>query len=490
MDCFFLQFYKHGLAYRAKAPANWCPSCATVLANEQVVEGTCERCHTAVIRRELEQWFFRITKYADELLEMSQIQWPERIKTMQRNWIGKSHGAEIVFRAENGAPMPLSPTRPDTVYGVTFMVMAPEHPLVAQLTTPDLRAEVEAYVEMTRRESEIERLSTEKEKSGVFTGAYAINPLNDERVPICIADYVLLSYGTGVVMGVPAHDERDFEFAQQRGIPIPVVIAPPGWQGEPLAAAYIGPGTMVNSGPFNGLVSFAKYQVGDWTPELAREYGLPERVHREGKQAVIEYLAQRGSGGPKVSYRLRDWLISRQRYWGAPIPMIYCQQCGIVPVPEKQLPVLLPEDAEFKPTGESPLKYNEKFVNTTCPKCGGKAKRETDTIDGFLDNSWYYFRYCSPHDDKAAFGKEAVNYWMPIDLYTGGAEHAVGHLMYSRFICKVARDIGLIDFGEPFTRLFNQGVITREHKKVSKRSNPVNPDEYVSTLGADCMRVY
>ena len=467
---FFLKLYEHDLAYRRKAPVNWCPSCQTVLANEQVVDEACERCGTSATHRDLEQWLFRTTRYAEELMQHDGIDWPERIKTMQRNWVGKSTGAEISFALNlpgvEEKEIKIFTTRPDTTYGVTFMVLAPEHPLVAKLTTPDRRAEVEEYVARTRRQTEIERTSTEKEKDGVFTGAYVINRLNGEKVPVWIADYVLASYGTGAVMAVPAHDERDFAFAKKYNLPIRVVISPPAWNGDALKEAYTDAGAMVNSAQFNGTHS------------------------QQGIVAVADYLAERGWGGRTTTYKLRDWNISRQRYWGAPIPMVYCDKCGIVPVPEKDLPVLLPEDAEFKPTGESPLKYNEKFVNTTCPKCGGKAKRETDTIDGFLDNSWYFFRYCSPHDSKAAFSKEAIKYWMPIDLYTGGAEHAVGHLMYSRFITKAARDMGLIGFGEPFARLFNQGIITRDHRKMSKRGNAVNPDEYVSVQGADCMRVY
>ncbi|MEK7354385.1 MAG: leucine--tRNA ligase [Chloroflexota bacterium] len=467
---FFLKLYEHDLAYRRKAPVNWCPSCQTVLANEQVVDEACERCGTTATHRDLEQWLFRTTRYADELMQHEGIDWPERIKIMQRNWVGKSTGAEISFALDHPGieekEIRIFTTRPDTTYGVTFMVLAPEHPLVAKLTTPDRKAEVEEYVARSRRQTEIERTSTDREKDGVFTGAYVINRLNGEKVPVWIADYVLASYGTGAVMAVPAHDERDFAFAKKYNLPIRVVISPPDWQGGQLKEAYTEEGFMVNSAQFNGTPS------------------------QKGIGAVADFLAEKGWGGRTTTYKLHDWIISRQRYWGAPIPMIYCDKCGIVPVPEKDLPVLLPEDAEFKPTGESPLKYNEKFVNTTCPKCGGKARRETDTIDGFLDNSWYYFRYCSPHDNKAAFNKESIKYWMPIDLYTGGAEHAVGHLMYSRFICKVARDIGLIDFGEPFTRLFNQGIITREHRKMSKRGNAVNPDEYVSKLGADTMRVY
>ncbi|MBI2849688.1 MAG: leucine--tRNA ligase [Chloroflexi bacterium] len=468
---FFLKLYERDLAYRAKAPVNWCPSCQTVLANEQVVDGACERCGTPATHKDLEQWLFRITRYADELMQHEGIDWPERIKIMQRNWVGKSTGAYISFGLDHPGveekEIRIFTTRPDTTFGVTFMVLAPEHPLVAKLTTPDRRAEVEIYVERSRRQTEIERLSTEKEKDGVFTGAYVTNRLNGEKVPVWIADYVLASYGTGAVMAVPAHDERDFAFAKKYDLPIRLVIAPPGWQGEELKEAYIEEGVMVNSAQFNGTPS------------------------QHGIGAVSDFLAEKGWGGRAVTYRLRDWIISRQRYWGAPIPMIYCEKCGTVPVPEKDLPVMLPEDAEFKPTGESPLKYNEKFINTTCPKCGGPAKRETDTIDGFLDNSWYYFRYCSPQESKAPFDKQAVKYWMPIDLYTGGAEHAVGHLMYSRFISKVARDIGLVDFDEPFARLFNQGIIIREHQKMSKsKGNVINPDEYVAKLGADTMRVY
>src|SRR4030043_530027 len=352
---FFLKLYRAGLAYRAKAPVNWCPNCKTVLANEQVVgEGVCERCDTPVIRRDLEQWFFRITKYADELLDFNGIDWPERIKIMQRNWIGKSQGTEISFGLDypgvEEKEIRVFTTRPDTVFGVTFMVLAPEHPLVEKLTTPEQKAAVEDYINKTRRLSEIERLSTEKEKDGVFIGAYCVNRLNGKKVPIWIADYVLASYGTGAVMAVPAHDERDFAFAKKYNLPIPVVISPPEWDGKPLEAAYIEQGTMVNSGEFDGMPS------------------------QQGIDRVSDYIKEKGWGGKTGSYRLRDWLISRQRYWGAPIPIVYCKKCGELPVPEKDLPVLLPEDAEFKPTGESPLKYNAGFVNTTCPKCGVAGK--------------------------------------------------------------------------------------------------------------------
>jgi leucyl-tRNA synthetase len=469
---FFLKLYEAGLAYRAKAPVNWCPNCQTVLANEQVVgEGICERCETPVVRRDLEQWFFRITRYADELLEFDGIDWPERIKIMQRNWIGRSQGTEISFGLDHPGlaekEIRVFTTRPDTAFGVTFMVLAPEHPLVAKLTSPEKKAEVEAYILKSRRQSEIERLSTEKEKDGVFTGAYCINRLNGTKVPIWIADYVLLSYGTGAVMAVPAHDERDFAFAKKYQLPIPVVISPPDWKGGELGAAYTEPGTMVNSGQFDGLPS------------------------EKGIAAVSAYLEEKGWGQLTVSYKVRDWLISRQRYWGAPIPMIYCGKCGVVPVPERDLPVLLPEDAEFRPTGESPLKYNEKFVNTTCPKCGSPAQRETDTMDSFVCSSWYFLRYLSPHYDAAAFDPEKAKLWLPVDFYTGGAEHAVMHLLYVRFFIKAIRDIGLIDFGEPFIKLFNQGHIISGHQKMSKsRGNVVNPDAYVAELGADAVRAY
>ncbi len=469
---FFLKLYEAGLAYRAKAPVNWCPNCQTVLANEQVVgEGVCERCNTPVIRRDLEQWFFRITKYADKLMDFDGIDWPERIKIMQRNWIGRSQGTEISFGLDipgvDEKEIRVFTTRPDTVYGVTFMVLAPEHPLVMKLTTQDRKADVENYIARSRRQSEIERLSTEKEKDGVFTGSYCINRLNGAKVPIWIADYVLLSYGTGAVMAVPAHDERDFAFAKKYDLPVPVVIAPPEWDGGELEAAYTGPGTMVNSDRFNGLPS------------------------QDGIDAVSAYLEEKGWGKRTVSYKIRDWLISRQRYWGAPIPMVFCDKCGIVPVPEKDLPVLLPEDAEFKPTGESPLKYNEKFVNTTCPKCGSPARRETDTMDTFVCSSWYYLRYCSPHDDAAAFDDKKVKLWCPVDFYTGGAEHAVMHLLYVRFFTKAIHDMGLVDFDEPFKKLFNQGtIIAGKHKMSKSRGNVVNPDDYVAELGADTVRTY
>jgi leucyl-tRNA synthetase len=468
---FFTKLYEAGLAYHGTAPVNWCPKCQVVLANEQVENGKCWRCETDVVKRDLAQWLIRITKYADELLEMDSLDWPERIKLMQTNWIGKSYGTEISFGLDipgiDAKEIKIFTTRPDTVYGVTFMALAPEHPLVEKLTTPDKKAEVAEYIKKTRKLTEIERLSTEKEKDGVFTGAYCINRLNGKKVPIFIADYVLGSYGTGAVMAVPAHDERDFAFAQKYNLPIPVVISPPDWDGKPLEAAYTEVGKMVNSAHFDGTSS------------------------DEGIVGVSKYLEEKGWGKRTISYKIRDWLISRQRYWGAPIPMIHCPKCGIVPVPEKDLPVLLPEDAEFRPTGESPLKYNEKFVNTTCPKCGGAAKRETDTIDGFMCSCWYFLRYASPHENDRAFDPALVKKWLPVDFYAGGAEHAVMHLLYSRFFTKAIRDMGLIDFGEPFLKLFNQGIILKDSQKMSKsKGNVVNPDEYAATLGVDTVRAY
>ena len=468
---FFLKLWQAGLAYRAKAPVNWCPNCQAVLANEQVVNGECWRCDTPVIRRDLEQWFFRITKYADELMQHDGLDWPERIKTMQANWVGRSDGTEISFVIDchgvEEKEIRIFTTRPDTIFGVTFMVLAPEHPLVQKLTTSEHRHEVESYIDKTRRFSEIERLSTERTKDGVFTGTYAVNRLNGEKVPIWIADYVLLSYGTGAVMAVPAHDERDFAFANKYQLPIKVVVAHPQWNNDILAAAYIGHGIMVNSGHFDGIESTS------------------------AKTTISEYIEQQGWGKRTVSYKLRDWLVSRQRYWGAPIPAIYCDNCGIVPVPEKDLPVLLPDDVEFKSTGESPLKYNQRFLDTTCPCCKGHARRETDTMDTFMCSSWYFMRYTSPHFTMEAFDQEMVNKWMPTDIYTGGAEHAVMHLFYSRFFVKALRDMGFVDFGEPFKRLFNQGTVTHEHQKMSKsKGNVVNPDKYVSELGADTVRAY
>jgi len=469
---FFLKFYHAGLAYRAKAPVNWCPKCQTVLANEQVVgEGVCERCGTQVSKKELEQWFFRITKYADDLLDHGHLDWPERIKIMQKNWVGKSEGAEISFRLEDEGigqkEIRVFTTRPDTIFGVTFFLLAPEHPLVSQLTRPERKAEVDKYIAWCRRQTEYERLAVGREKTGAFLGSYVINPVNEERVPIWIADYVLPTYGTGAVMAVPAHDERDLEFARRFELPVQIVIAPPGGTGEQSKEAYAGAGTMVNSGRFSGLSS------------------------EKGYEAICALLEEKGWGKRTVVYRLRDWLISRQRYWGAPIPIIYCDRCGTVPVPEKDLPVLLPPDAEFKPTGESPLKYCQSFVNTACPRCSEPARRETDTMDTFMCSSWYFLKYTSPKSRSASFNATKVKYWMPVDLYTGGAEHAVMHLFYARFFIKALKDMGLVDFNEPFVRLFNQGIIVYRGDKMSKsRGNVIAPDEYVAKLGADAVRGY
>ena len=470
---FFLKMYEQGLAYRASAPVNWCPTCQTVLANEQVVDGKCERTGDVVIRREMDQWFFRITDYADELLDFSGVvDWPERIRTMQTNWIGRSEGVDISFDiSEYGLDereITTFTTRIDTIFGVTFAVLAPEHPLVERLTTPEQRDAVQAYVASAREATEIDRLSVEREKTGVFSGAYAVNPLNGDHMPVWVGDYVLLTYGTGAVMGVPAHDARDFDFALKYGLEIRVVVAPPDWNGAPLREAWLEKrGTQVNSGRFNGM------------------------PNAEGYEAIADHVEQQGWGKRTVGYRMRDWLISRQRYWGTPIPIVYCDACGAQPVPYDHLPVVLPDDAEFKPTGESPLRYHDGFLHTTCPACGGPATRETDTMDTFVDSSWYFLRYVSPDFGDGPFDPARVGSWNPVDQYTGGAEHAVMHLLYARFFTKVVRDLGLIDFGEPFLRLFNQGTVLSGHMKMSKsRGNVIAPDEYVHDLGADVVRLY
>ena len=470
---FFLKLYQRGLAYRGQAPVVWCPSCQTVLANEQVVNGACERCGTTITRRDLEQWFFKITDYAERLLDFSGLaDWPDKILTMQTNWIGRSEGVEISFDISHlnvsKKEIRTFTTRIDTIFGVTFLVLAPEHPLVAELTAEDRRSAVEAYVSQARQTSEIDRLSTETEKTGEFLGSYAVNRLNGERVLIYISDYALMTYGTGAVMGVPAHDARDFVFARKYGLPIRIVVAPLSWDGSELTQAYLGDGFMTNSGRYEGM------------------------TNEEGMDAISDDIERYGWGRRTVSYRLRDWLISRQRYWGTPIPMVYCDQCGVVAVPEDQLPVLLPSDAEFKPTGESPLASNQKFVNTDCPQCGGPARRETDTMDTFMDSSWYMMRYINPNYDGGPVDPVAAKHWLPVGQYTGGAEHAVMHLLYSRFFIKGLHDLGLVEFEEPFLRLYNQGVILGEdHEKMSKsRGNVVNPDEVVTQLGADAVRCF
>lgn len=468
----FLQLLKHDLAYKKEAAVWWCPNDQTVLANEQVLDGKCERCGAVVAKRDLEQWFFRITRYADELLDFSKLEWPEQVQTMQRNWIGRSEGAELRFGLEvpgvDAGEIRVFTTRPDTVYGVTFFVLAPEHPLVERITTPEQRAAVRAYVEATSRETEIDRMSTEREKTGVFTGAHVINKFSGDRVPVWIADYVLLTYGTGAVMGVPAHDQRDFEFAKKYELNIVPVFQHPDWDGGELTQALGHGGRMINSGPFNGTSD------------------------DEAIGAVTRYAEEHGFGAGTVSYRLRDWLISRQRMWGAPIPIIYCEDHGAVPVPEHDLPVLLPDDAEFRPTGESPLTYHEGFLHTTCPVCGKPARRETDTMDTFMCSSWYQMRYIDPHNSERPFSREQARRWLPVDQYTGGAEHAVMHLLYTRFFTKAARDMGVIEFDEPMKRLFNQGqILGPDGQRMSKsRGNVIAPDDQVERWGADTFRAY
>lgn len=468
---FFLQMFKRGLAYKKMQAVDWCPKDQTVLAREQVVgpERLCERCDTPVVKKDLEQWFLKITAYAEELLDFSGIDWPEKVKTLQQNWIGRSEGVQFTMKVGGTEDsFDVFTTRHDTVYGMTFAVLAPEHPLVDKITTPEQRAAVDQYVFKTRRETEIDRLSTEKVRDGVFTGAYAINPMSGGRVPIWIADYVLMTYGTGAIMGVPAHDERDFDFARKYRLDIPIVIAPLNWDGSPLSEAYTGQGTMVNSAEFNGLDS------------------------ETAKGNIADYMERNGIGKRTVNYRLRDWLISRQRYWGTPIPIIYCPEHGIVPVPEDKLPVVLPiEGVEFNPTGQSPLTYHADFPHTVCPICGKPSRRETDTMDTFVDSSWYWFDYLDPYNTDRPVNQKLTKLWTPVDQYTGGVEHAVMHLLYSRFWTKVMRDVGLIEYGEPFKRLFNQGTILTQGMRMSKsRGNVVAPDPYVQSLGADTVRMY
>jgi len=587
-EWFFLKFFEAGIAYRATAPVDFCPQCNTTLAREQVwgEDRHCERCHTPVIKKDLEQWFFRITDYADELLDFSQVDWPERVKAMQTNWIGRSEGADVVFKSEEGDDIVVFTTRPDTLWGATFMVLAPEHPLVAKLMATERRAEVEAYVAQAERQSEIERLSQEKEKSGVFIGAYAVNPVNGTRIPIWIADYVMMTYGTGAIMAVPAHDERDFAFALKFGLPIiPVIDRPDG-----LTKSYV-PAGSADDGLAEALqqarFSFEQDEAGlyvtlpadqaDRYAELVREHlqpgcwsevvggrwffifedGLVEfdseeadrqivarcqaledgtieyrtvmemmwslpfyrdlLFHHEygtminsnefsgtpgdvAKQKVTEWLTEQGKGEFQVNYHLHDWLISRQRMWGAPIPIVYCDHCGTVPVPYEDLPVLLPEDAKFRPTGESPLKFHEGFLRTTCPRCGGPATRETDTMDTFMCSSWYHYAYLSPyyrqgepaHADSTPIDPQEAAYWLPVDVYTGGIEHATMHLIYTRFFTKVMRDLGIVDLDEPMTVLRNQGIILGEDgEKMSKsRGNVIAPDDLVARYGADTVRGY
>lgn len=469
----FLLFYKHGLAYKKKSPVNWCPSCETVLANEQVVNGGCWRCGSEVSTRELEQWFLKITDYADRLLEdISLLEgWPQRVKIMQENWIGRSYGTDITFKVkETGEDLTVFTTRPDTLFGVTYMVLAPEHPLIDKLIAgKPQEEEIRKFIREMQRESEITRTSAETEKVGLFTGGTAINPANGEEIPILVGNYVLMSYGTGAVMGVPAHDQRDFLLAQRYNIPVRVVVNSPerDLTTGPLTEAYEESGILVNSGEFNGMDSV------------------------KAKDAITEWLRERGKGGFRVRYRLRDWLISRQRYWGTPIPVIYCPECGALPVPEEDLPVLLPSGIKLTGAQQSPLAECREFVETTCPSCGGKARRETDTMDTFFCSSWYYMRYADPRQDKRPFMKEKVDYWLPVDQYIGGIEHAVLHLLYSRFFTKFLQDRGLVAASEPFQRLLAQGMVYKDGAKMSKsKGNVVSPDEIIQRYGADTGRLF
>ncbi len=470
---FFNQFYTHDLAYQKESPVDFCPHCNTTLAREQVQgeDRHCERCNTPVIKKNLTQWFFRTTRYADELLDFSDIDWPEQVQTLQTNWINRSEGASVVFETETGDAIEVFTTRPDTLWGATFMVLAPEHSLVKKLATPSQADAVAAYQEQAKRMDEIQRESTDREKSGVFTGGYAVNPVNDQKIPIWIADYVMMNYGTGAIMAVPAHDQRDFEFARKFDLPVIVVIQPPDQSPlapEEMSEAVPASGEMVNSGPLTGT-------PGD----------------RAFEQATA-FLEENGVGKFAVNYRLRDWLISRQRYWGAPIPIVHCANCGTVPVPDDQLPVELPEDVEWLPTGESPLKLHPTWRFTQCPKCGEEAERETDTMDTFMCSSWYHLRYLSPWHDQYPFDPKEYDYWMPVDTYTGGIEHATMHLIYTRFFHKALRDLGITEGDEPMLQLRNQGMVLGEdHEKMSKsRGNVISPDELIAEYGADTVRAY
>ncbi|MGL1893102.1 MAG: leucine--tRNA ligase [Spirochaetaceae bacterium] len=462
----FLKLYEKGLAYRKKAPVNWCPSCNTVLANEQVKDGGCERCETLVIKKNLTQWFFKITDYAQDLLDgHNDVNWPEKTIAMQKNWVGKSVGAEIVFKMPNH-DIPVFTTRPDTIFGVTYMTLAPEHPLVGEITTPEQKEAVESYITETSLKSEVDRLSTTKDKSGVFTGAYATNPINGKQIPIWIGDYVLYSYGTGAVMAVPAHDDRDLEFANNFGLEVIQVIKKKNDKAaDEITTAYTDPGVMINSGEYDGMKSV------------------------DLKKKVTEVLEELNSGNAEINFRLRDWLISRQRYWGAPIPIVYCDKCGEQPVPESELPIKLPYDVEIKPKGDAPLATNAEFMSASCPKCGGEAKREADTMDTFVCSSWYYFRYPSANINDAAFDKDITKSWLPVDRYVGGPEHACMHLLYARFIGKVLMEDKKF---EPFTNLTHQGIIlAKDGTRMSKsKGNTISPDPYIEEYGADVFRAY
>ncbi|MFC1538520.1 leucine--tRNA ligase [Candidatus Latescibacterota bacterium] len=466
----FVQLFKSGLAYRKEAFLNWCPSCMTVLASEQVIGGECERCSTLVEQRKMLQWFFKITDYAQRLHDnLATIDWSEITKTAQKNWIGRSEGAEIDFEIVGlDEKLKVYTTRPDTIFGATYMVLAPEHPMVEKITTPEQKKTVEEYVSASIAKSEMERIDDAGKKTGVFTGGYAINPANGDKIPVWIADYVLIEYGTGAIMAVPAHDERDFEFATVFGIHIIEVISPDGEKHD-LTEAYTGEGIMINSGEFDGINSLDA--IGE----------------------ITQWFADRGLGKKTINFRLHDWCISRQRYWGPPIPVIHCEKCGPQTVPENDLPVLLPEMEDFKPdgSGSSPLARNEKFVNTTCPRCGGPGKRETDVMDNFLDSAWYFFRYPSTEFDDVPFDKTRTDKWLPVDMYIGGNEHAVLHLLYTRFITMVLHDMGFVGFEEPFKKFRAHGLIIKDGAKMSKsRGNVVNPDEFTKQFGADCFRTY
>lgn len=469
----FLKLYKENLAYRRKASVNWCPSCQTVLANEQVISGSCERCDEEVEQKDLKQWFFKVTEYAQELLDDLDLLegWPERVKAMQRNWIGKSEGCMIDFSVENGnKKIKCYTTRPDTLFGATYVVLAPEYEEIGKVIqhSPN-KKEIENFIERAKRQSKTERFQGEVEKEGMFTGKYAVNPINGKRIPIWVSNYVLAEYGTGAIMAVPAHDQRDFEFARKYDLPIKLVIQPEEekLKQKDMEEAFEGRGRMVNSGKYNDMFS------------------------KEGAGKIIEELKQKKSGDEEVQYRLKDWLISRQRYWGAPIPIIYCEDCGTVPVPEEDLPVILPQEVEFKPTGESPLKEVEDFIKVECPKCGKIARREADTMDTFVDSSWYFLRYISPHDNSKPFDKPLVNKWLPVDQYIGGVEHAILHLLYSRFVVKALHDMKLLDFKEPFKKLFTQGMVIKDGAKMSKsKGNVIKPEQLIDKYGADTVRLY
>lgn len=473
MQWIFIQFYKKGLAYKKENPVNWCPSCKTVLANEQVVNGECERCKSTVGKKNLSQWYLKITDYADELLkDLDKLEdWPDKVKTMQKNWIGKSIGAEISFDiVDFDEKLKVFTTRADTVFGVTYMVISPEHPFVKDLIKgrPEEKAALD-YIEEVSHKNDIERSSTVAEKTGVFIGRYAVNPITGKEIPIFISDYVLMGYGTGAIMAVPAHDQRDFDFAKKFNLDIVPVVEPndSNINVNNLTESFVAEGKMINSGEFNGL------------------------DNREAIEKVIDYITEKGIGKKTINYRLRDWLISRQRYWGTPIPMINCPKCGWVPEKEENLPILLPKDVEFTGKGESPLATSKDFANCKCPVCGGDAKRELDTMDTFLDSSWYFLRYCDPHNENMPFSKEKTDYWMSVDQYIGGVEHAILHLLYSRFFQKVFRDLGLVSNDEPFKRLLTQGMVNKDGKKMSKSiGNVVSPDEIIKKYGADTARLF